>query len=32
MDWVDLVRDGDRWWTVVKVVMNFGFRKMQVIS
>jgi len=25
MDWVDLVRDRDRWQAVVKVVMNLQF-------
>ena len=22
MDWIDLARERDRWWTVVNVVMN----------
>ena len=22
MDWIDLVRDRDRWWALVNVVMN----------
>jgi len=25
MDWVGLVQDRDRWWAVVKVVMNLWF-------
>jgi len=23
MDWIDLAQDRDRWWALVKVVMNF---------
>ena len=23
MDWIDLANDGEKWWAVVKVVMDF---------
>jgi len=25
MDWIGLAQDGDRWWTLVSVVMNLRF-------
>jgi len=25
MDWIHLAEDGDKWWAVVNVVMNFVF-------
>jgi hypothetical protein len=25
MDWIDLAQDTDRWWTLVKAVMNLRF-------
>ena len=27
MDWIDLVQDSDRWWTLVNAVMNLRVPK-----
>ena len=32
VDWIELVQDRDRWWALMNVVMNLGFREMRGIS
>jgi hypothetical protein len=27
MDWIELVQERDRWWALVKAVMNLGIKK-----
>ena len=30
-EWIDLVQDWGKWWTVVKMLMDIGYNKMREI-